>query len=58
MFYLRSRAVDENTARSLLIYAFADEIIRDIKFPEIRERLEHSIAGELLDTDLIEEFIQ
>lgn len=58
LFYLRSRALDEDTARSLLTYAFADEIIRDIKFPEIRERLEHSIAGELPDTDLIEEFIQ
>ena len=58
LFYLRSRAMDEDTARSLLTFAFADEIIRDIKFPEIRERLEHSIAGELLDTELIEEFIQ
>ena len=57
LFYLRSRAVDEDTARSLLTYAFADEVIRDIKFPEIRERLEHSIAGELPDSDLIEEFI-
>lgn len=58
LFYLRSRAVDEHTARSLLTYAFADEIIRDIRFPEIRQRLEHSIAGELPDTDLIEEFMQ
>ena len=58
LFYLRSRAVDEDTARSLLTYAFADEVIRDIRFPEIRERLEHSIAGELPDTDLIKEFMQ
>ena len=58
LFYLRSRAMDEDTARSLLTYAFADEVIRDISFPEIRERLEHSIAGELPDTDLIKEFMQ
>lgn len=58
LFYLRSRAVDQDAARSLLTYAFADEVIRDIKFPEIRERLEHSIAGELPGTDLIEEFMQ
>ena len=58
LFYLRSRALDQDTARSLLTYAFADEIIRDIKFPEIRERLEHNIAGELPDTELIEEFMQ
>ena len=57
LFYLRSRAVDEHTARSLLTYAFADEIIRDIKLPEIRERLDHYIAGELPDTKLIEEFM-
>ena len=58
LFYLRSRALDQDTARSLLTYAFADEVIRDIKFPEIRQRLEHSIAGELPDTGLIEEFMQ
>ena len=58
LFYLRSRAVDEDTARSLLTYAFADEVIRDIRYPEIRERLEQSIAGELPDTDLIKEFMQ
>ena len=58
LFYLRSRSLDEDTARSLLTYAFADEVIRDIRFPEIRERLERSIAGELPDTDLIKEFMQ
>ena len=58
LFYLRSRAVDEHTARSLLTYAFADEIISDIRFPELRARLEQSIAGELPDTDLIREFMQ
>ncbi len=58
LFYLRSRAVNEDTARSLLTYAFADEIVRDIRFPEIRARLEQGIAGELPDTDVIKEFMQ
>jgi len=58
LFYLRSRAIDKNTAKSLLIYAFADEVIRHIKLPEIRTRLEHSVAGELPDTDLIRAFMQ
>ena len=57
LFYLRSRAVDEDAARSLLTYAFADEVIRDIRFPELRARLEQGIAGELPDTDLIREFM-
>ena len=58
LFYLRSRAVTEDTARSLLTYAFADEIIHDIRFPEIRARLEQGIVGELPDTDLIKEFMR
>ena len=58
LFYLRSRAIDEATAGSLLTYAFADEVIRDIRVPEIRARLEHGIAGELPDTELIRAFMQ
>ena len=58
LFYLRSRAINEDTARSLLTYAFADEIISDIRFPELRVRLEQGIAGELPDTDVIKEFMQ
>ena len=57
LFYLRSRALDEDTARSLLTYAFADEVIRDIRLPAIREQLEQGIVGELPDTDLIREFM-
>lgn len=57
LFYLRSRAINEDTARSLLTYAFADEVISDIRFPELRARLEQGIAGELPDTDLIKEFM-
>ena len=58
LFYLRSRAVNEDTARSLLTYAFADEIVRDIRLPELRARLEQGIVGELPDTDVIKEFMQ
>ncbi len=58
LFYLCSRAIDRDTARSLLTYAFADEVIRDIKFPEIRARLEYAIAGKLPDAELIKEFMQ
>ena len=58
LFYLRSRAVHEDTARSLLTYAFADEIVRDIRLPELRARLEQGIVGELPDTDVIKEFMQ
>ena len=58
LFYLRSRAVDESTARSLLTFAFADEVIKRIKFAPIRERLEYTVAGRLPDASLIKEFMQ
>ncbi len=53
LFYLRSRSLDEETAKNLLIFAFADEIIRRIKFAPLREQLEYNIGGRLPDADLI-----
>ncbi len=58
LFYLRSRAIDKNTAKSLLIYAFADEVMRDMKLPDMRARLERSVAGGLPDADLIKAFMR
>jgi Fe-S cluster assembly protein SufD len=56
LFYLRSRAIDEETARSLLTYAFADELISNINFAPIRNRLERLVIGQLPDAALIREF--
>ena len=53
LFYLRSRGLDEDTARSLLTFAFADEVIARIKFAPIREQLEYNVGGRLPDADLI-----
>lgn len=58
LFYLRSRAIDEETARSLLTFAFADEIIRHIRLAAVRKRLESIVVGKLPDTDVIKEFVQ
>ena len=57
LFYLRSRAIDEQTARSLLTYAFADEIINNISFQSIKNKLEHLIIGRLPDSSLIREYV-
>ena len=57
LFYLRSRAVDEQTARSLLTYAFADEIINNISFQSIKNKLEHLVIGRLPDSSLIREYV-
>ena len=58
LFYLRSRAIDEETARSLLTFAFADEVISHIKLDAVRRRLESVVVGKLPDTDVIKEFVQ
>ncbi len=56
LFYLRSRAIDEQTARSLLTYAFADELISSIGLGPIRHQLEQLIIGQLPEATLIREF--
>ncbi len=56
LFYLRSRAIDEDTARSLLTFAFAEEVIKEIKLEPVRNRLEYLVVGQLPDAALIREF--
>ena len=57
LFYLRSRAIDEKTAKSLLTFAFAEDVISRIGFKPVRERLELSVVGKLPDTELIRNFM-
>lgn len=57
LFYLRSRGIDAETARSLLIYAFADDVIRRVGVPEIRAHVEDAVLGRLPDSDRIREFV-
>lgn len=57
LFYLRSRAIDEDTARSLLTFAFAEEVINKINLLPIRDRIEFLVVGQLPDANLIREFI-
>jgi Fe-S cluster assembly protein SufD len=40
LFYLRSRGIDKQNARSLLTYAFAQDIIDRVKVPALRDSLE------------------
>ena len=44
MFYLRSRSLDENTARALLLRAFVDEVIDEIQAEDVRTFV-HDLAG-------------
>jgi Fe-S cluster assembly protein SufD len=48
MFYLRSRGIDAESARALLTFAFANEVIDRIKVDAVRTELTQTIAGQLL----------
>jgi Fe-S cluster assembly protein SufD len=47
IFYLRSRGLSENTARRMLIHAFAGEIIARVKHEAVREQLDKVIWDRL-----------
>src|SRR5690606_19895190 len=57
LFYLRSRGLDEHTARALLVFAFADAALSKLPITEIRAHLEEKVTGRLPDADIIREFI-
>ena len=47
LFYLRSRGISERTARTLLYYAFCDEVIQKIQLPTLRDRLSDMVKKRL-----------
>ncbi len=47
LFYLRTRGISEKEARLMIMFAFADEVVSQIKVPALRERI-----GDLLDRRL------
>lgn len=55
LFYLRSRGVDEPTARSLLVYAFAGEVIDRLQLAAVRNRFLNELARRLPQGELVSE---
>lgn len=51
LFYLQARGIGKETARSLLVFAFGEEVIDKIKYTPLKEKLEKRIA-ELLKIEL------
>ncbi len=49
LFYLRSRGMDAESARGLLVFAFANELLSRIAIPELRQRVVTAVAGNLPD---------
>ncbi len=48
MFYLRSRGIGEEQARLILIYAFANDVLKNIKQDEVRSELERVLSTRFL----------
>lgn len=57
VFYLRSRGVDEPTARSFLTYAFANDVLERIGLVPIRVELEQALRSRLLDGHHLEDLV-
>ncbi len=47
LFYLRQRGIGEDTARMLLMFAFADEVVSKIAIPQLRQRIEDMVKKRL-----------
>lgn len=47
LFYLRSRGLDETSARDLLLLAFANECLDRMNSPQVREHLERLVVARL-----------
>ena len=57
LFYLRSRGVDEETARGLLTFAFANDILRRLDMAELRERVTRRVLNRLPGRQQWDEFL-
>ena len=57
LFYLRSRGIDEGAARTLLIFAFAENLVSGLKYLPLRQRMEQILMSRLPDADLLKEFL-
>jgi len=55
IFYLRSRGINEEAARTLLTYAFASEIINQVKVASMRIKLDQLVLSRLPGSDVIQE---
>lgn len=55
IFYLRSRGISESAARSMLIYAFATDVVGRIKVESLREELDRYLFSWLPKGEVVRE---
>ena len=51
LFYMKSRGIKESAARGILIFAFANEILKLIGLPKLRERAILGVSDHLPSHD-------
>lgn len=47
MFYLQTRGIHKETARAMMLYAFAIEILNNVKQPELKAYFDHLVSERL-----------
>jgi Fe-S cluster assembly protein SufD len=57
IFYLRSRGIGEEAAKSLLTYAFASEVSQAIDLEPVRHDLEEFLFGRLAEGDVVRQAV-
>jgi Fe-S cluster assembly protein SufD len=57
VFYMRSRGIDETSARGLLAYAFAADILERFDLPDVRRAYEEKLLAWLPGASRIREFL-
>ncbi|KAA0997856.1 Fe-S cluster assembly protein SufD [Paraburkholderia panacisoli] len=57
LFYLRARGVEERTARALLTYAFARDIVERVRIESLRGRLERLLLARTPEGERIRELL-
>jgi Fe-S cluster assembly protein SufD len=57
LFYLRSRGLDRKAAESLLIYAFASEMVQRITVAPLRDRIDGALFARLSRGELLREAV-
>lgn len=57
LFYLRSRGIDANLARSVLIYGFANDIIGRVGMPAMRTRIEQLVLNRLPQGEQVKDLL-
>jgi Fe-S cluster assembly protein SufD len=57
LFYLRSRGIDADLARSVMIYGFANDIISRVKVESLRGHIEQMLLNRLPQGELVKDLL-